>query len=102
MSVTTSSAATMTKLSANRAGRNCILAIHPSQRCNVPVKSRNNRVMPTNSNVANICLILFSFIVLFRKVTFNRLCNEVPNHQNLSKVTHFWEKIINIDTKNIT
>ena len=49
-----------TTFSANTASRNCILGIQLTQWCMVPVKSRNNSVMPINITVASAILIFLS------------------------------------------
>ena len=66
-----------TTFSANTASRNCSFGIQLTQWCMVPVKSRNNSVMPINITAANAILIflsikyLFSFsILLFYLFTF--------------------------------
>ena len=60
--------ATMTTLAASMAGRNCIFAIHPSQVCKVPVKSRNSSVMPVKKTAASAILIFLSIVDLFSGV----------------------------------
>ena len=49
-----------TTFSANTASRNCSLGIQLTQWCMVPVKSRNNSVMPMNITVASVILIILS------------------------------------------
>ena len=49
-----------TTFSANTASKNCILGIQLTQWCMVPVKSRNNSVMPMNITVASAILIFLS------------------------------------------
>ena len=60
--VRTTSAAITAKFIARTAGRNCTLAIQPSQACNVPVKSRNSIVTPTKNMVARMIRIFLNII----------------------------------------
>ena len=51
--------------SANTAGKNWILANQPNHPCNVPVKSRNNKVMSTKQIIAKVSLIFRNMIILY-------------------------------------
>ncbi len=55
--------ATTPKFKASTAGKNCTFAIHDSQHCNVPVKSRKSRVIKTKNTVASVTLIFFSISI---------------------------------------
>ena len=58
--VTSSSPATTNVFTARTAGRNWIFAIHPSQACKLPVKSRNSRVMQMKNTAADTIRIFRS------------------------------------------
>ena len=49
-----------TTVSANNASKSCILGIQLTHWCMVPVKSRNNSVMPMNITVASAILIFLN------------------------------------------
>ena len=51
------------RFSARIAGKNWIFAIHPSQQCATPVKSRKSSVMPMNITVANVILIFLNIVI---------------------------------------
>ncbi len=53
-------------LSASTAGKNCILANQPNQRCKTPVKSTNSSVMSRKQIAASILLIFRSMILIFK------------------------------------
>ena len=48
---------------ASRAGRNCILAVHPNHSFTVPEESTNNAVTDRKNNVASIILIFLNIVV---------------------------------------
>ena len=56
--VRASTATTEIMFRASTLGRNCSLAIQPSQGCTVPEKSRNSKVMPTKKIAASRILVL--------------------------------------------
>ena len=49
---------------ANRAGKNCIFAIHPNHVCNVPVKSSNSKVISIKNTVANAVLVFLNLFII--------------------------------------
>ena len=62
ISVSSTRATTTPTLRANTAGKNCTWAVHPSQVCTAPVKSRNKKVTAMKNNVAKVILIFRSII----------------------------------------
>ena len=75
--------ATVTALTARAAGRNWILAIHPSHVCSVPVKSRNRRVSPIKKNAAAMILADDNFATIMKAVANGR--NVYRNIKNAIK-----------------
>ena len=64
-SVSTTNATTVTTFNASKAGRNCILAVHPNHSCTVPVVSTNNAVTDRKNSVASNILILLNITLRF-------------------------------------
>ena len=58
--VSTTNANTVTTFNASKAGKNCILAVHPNHSFAMPVASTNNAVTDRKNNVASMILILLN------------------------------------------
>ena len=63
--VSTTNANTVTTFNASKAGKNCILAVHPNHSFAMPVESINNAVTDRKNNVASMILILLNIFFSF-------------------------------------